>query len=131
MDIGAAYIYLKKIHLIAFVQSACHINIFLKGKAADVGHNPFVKHLFKLGQLLGYHLVHTGILKSHGVEHAGRALGRAGCGVAESGFLCGSLKRKCPEAVYIVKLGKLISISKGAACRYYRIIEGFPAKIYL
>ena len=90
-------------------------HVLLYGTAAHVGHNGLTEALGQLGKLLGDDLLHTGILQTHGVDHATLALRNTGSGVTESGILGGSLEGEAAEAVDVVQLGELVAVAERAA----------------
>ena len=71
--------------------------------------------LGKAGQLLGDDLVHTGVLQTHGVDHARSAFCDTGGGIAKAGVTGGSLEGERAEAVDVVELGELVAVAKRAA----------------
>ena len=71
--------------------------------------------LGKLRQLLRDHRVHAGVLQTHGIDHAGGAVGDAGGGVAEAGLPGGSLEGEGAQHVDVVELGKLVAVAEGSA----------------
>ena len=73
-----------------------------------------VKTRFQLGQFLGDDLLHPGILKANGVDHAAGALRNPGRGVTEPGIFGGSLEGEGAQLVDVVQLGVFIAIAEGA-----------------
>ncbi len=74
-------------------------------------------------------MLNTGILQPDRIYHTVFAFGNSWCGITEAGVLCGALKRKRAENVYIVKILKLIAESECAACGNNGIIHMHSAKI--
>ena len=123
VDVGAGHVDLQPAHLVAFVQLFAGGGVIGDGKSADVGHDGLMKTFCKLGQFFADHLIHAGVLKTDGVDHACGAFGNAGGGVAEAGLQGGSLEGEGPQNVDIVQFGKFIAEAEGSAGGDDRVVH--------
>ena len=104
------------------------MGILFRGKAADIGHDRLVEDCTELWELLPDDPVHTRILQSDGIQHAGGSLRNARRRVSEAGLSRGPLEGKCTELIDIIELCKFVAIAEGPARRDHRVIEPDPAE---
>ena len=129
MNVRTADIYLNEAYLRTGVELFTNVGIFINRKAAYICHYRFVKTSFKLWKFFIYNSLDARILQAYGIYHAGAAFGNSRCRISEPSVLCGTLKRKCTEYIYVIKLCKFISVSEGSGSRNNGICKLCTAKV--
>ena len=80
---------------------------------------------------MGDDRLYARVLKPHGVDHTGVALGDAGSGIAESRLPGGALEGEGSQAVDVVEGGKLLAVAEGAAGGDHRVVQDNAGQRYL